>query len=76
LAKKKMTFEEALNRLEVIVRQLEDEQLPLEKALEMYVEGVEMGKFCQSALDDAEQRIMVLTASEGGRPVIKEMGDI
>jgi len=76
MAKKKITFEEALNRLEEIVRQLEDGQLPLEKALEVYAEGVEVSKLCQSALDEAEQRILVLTASEGGKPALKEMGGI
>lgn len=76
MSKKKMTFEEALGRLEEIVRQLEDGQLPLEKALEVYAEGVEVGKFCQSALDEAEKRIMVLTAPEGGKPILKEMGGI
>jgi exodeoxyribonuclease VII small subunit len=70
VAKKKMTFEEAMKRLEEIVRELEDGQLPLEKSLELFSEGINISKFCQASLEDAEQRIMVLTA-EGE---LKELG--
>lgn len=65
-----MTFEEAIKRLEEIVRELEDGQLPLEKSLELFSEGINISKFCQASLEDAEQRIMVLTA-EGD---LKELG--
>lgn len=71
MVKKKMTFEEAVAGLEQIVRQLEDGQLPLEKSLELFSEGIKLSKFCQSSLEEAEQRIMVLTAQEG----LKEFGD-
>ncbi|MFZ5596592.1 MAG: exodeoxyribonuclease VII small subunit [Bacillota bacterium] len=65
MAKKKMTFDEALKRLEEIVRELEDGQMPLEKALDIFSEGINLSKFCQSALEDAEHRIMVLKAEDG-----------
>ena len=65
MVKKKMTFEEAVAGLEEIVRQLEDGQLPLEKSLELFSEGIKLSKFCQSSLEEAEQRILVLTAEEG-----------
>lgn len=65
MAKKKVTFEEALARLEEIVRDLEEGRLPLEKSLELFAEGINISKFCQASLEDAEKRIMVLTA-EGG----------
>lgn len=65
MSKKKQTFEEAIKRLEDIVRDLEDGQIPLEKALDLFSEGINLSKFCQSALDEAEQRIMVLTADSG-----------
>lgn len=71
MVKKKMTFEEAVAGLEEIVRQLEDGQLPLEKSLELFSEGIKLSKFCQSSLEEAEQRIMVLTAEEG----LKEFDD-
>lgn len=71
MVKKKMTFEEAVAGLEQIVRQLEDGQLPLEKSLELFSEGIKLSKFCQSSLEEAEQRIMVLTAEED----LKEFDD-
>lgn len=62
MAKKKITFEEAIKRLEEIVRELEDGRLPLEKSLDLFAEGISVSKFCQSSLEEAEQRIMVLTS--------------
>lgn len=64
MGKKKITFEEAMGRLEEIVGELEDGQLPLEKSLDLYSEGIKLSKFCQSALEAAEQRIMELTAED------------
>ncbi|HBV96849.1 MAG: hypothetical protein JL50_15290 [Peptococcaceae bacterium BICA1-7] len=72
MAKKKQTFEEAIKRLEIIVKDLEDGDLPLEKALGLFSEGIELSKFCQSALEEAEQRIMVLTSGEGGKFSLKD----
>lgn len=69
MGKKKMAFDEAVKRLEEIVQELEDGQLPLEKALDLFSEGITVSKFCQAALEEAEQRIMVLTAEDG----LKEM---
>ncbi len=65
-----MNFEEAIKRLEEIVRELEDSQLPLEKALELFEEGISVSKFCRAALSDAEQRIMVLTAGSGDKATL------
>lgn len=72
MAKKKQSFEEAMKRLESIVKELEDGELPLEKALELFSEGIELSRLCQSSLEEAEQRIMVLTAGEGGKNTLKD----
>lgn len=69
-------FEEALKRLEEVVELLEDGRLPLEKALELYSEGVLMARQCHGILKNARQRIDTLTAeneaagdpTEGGDP--------
>ncbi|MFZ5644068.1 MAG: exodeoxyribonuclease VII small subunit [Bacillota bacterium] len=74
MGKKKITFEDAIKRLEEIVRELEDGQLPLEKALELYSEGINISKFCQSSLEEAEQRIMVLMNGEDNKLNLKEFG--
>jgi len=60
-----LTFEEALNRLEEIARQLE-EGLPLEESLKAFEEGVRLFKYCAGKLERAEQKVqMLLTDSDG-----------
>lgn len=54
-----MTLEQALARLEVITQSLQS-QLPLEEALDIYAEGCELVKFCQTKLAEAEQKIYIL----------------
>ena len=56
MAEKKMTFEQAMTRLEEIVSQLENGEHTLEDALSLYEEGVKRMKQCVSMLDRAEQR--------------------
>lgn len=53
-------FEESLNSLEEIVQQLESGELPLEKALELFEEGVVLARRCQSQLEEAERRVDLL----------------
>ena len=63
------TFESALAELEDIVAEMEAGQLPLEKSLAAYKRGAELLKFCQSALQDAQQQVKIL--EEG---VLKNFG--
>ncbi len=51
------SFEEALNKLEQIVSDLEDESITLEESVTLYEEGVKLSKFCAEILSDAELRI-------------------
>lgn len=53
----RLSFEEALNKLESIVEQLEDEEITLEDSVKLYEEGVRMSKFCTEILEQAELRI-------------------
>lgn len=55
--KERLSFEEALKKLESIVEQLEDEEITLEDSVKLYEEGVKMARFCTSILEDAELRI-------------------
>lgn len=57
MTKKKMTFEEAMNRLEEIAQTLEQEQLPLEESLKLYEEGTGLAAFCSETLKNAQQRV-------------------
>ena len=54
------TFESALAELEEIVSDMEAGQLPLEKSLAAYTRGAELLKFCQTALQDAQQQVKIL----------------
>ena len=58
---KDLSFEEALKKLEQIVSRLEDEDIPLEKALKTFEEGIRLSRYCNKRLDEAEKRIQILT---------------
>ena len=63
---KEMKFETALDKLEEIVRKLEDGDLPLDDSLKMFEEGVRLYRFCGGKLDAAERRIEILMKNEDG----------
>lgn len=52
-----MDFENSLNKLEEILKQLEDGNLPLEKTLVLYKEGAALSEKCQAQLDNAKLQI-------------------
>ena len=54
------SFEEALARLEELVHALESGDATLDDSLSLFEEGVKLVKFCQSALDGAEQKVKLL----------------
>lgn len=67
MAKKKLTFEEALERIESIVEVLENEEVPLEKSISLYKEGITLAGMCREKLDKAEGEILSLQkTAEGG----------
>ncbi len=59
-------FEEAIGRLEAIVRELEGSDIPLEKSLEMFEEGVRLSKICHRKLSEAEKKVQLLTKGASG----------
>ena len=59
----KKTFEAALKRLEEIVQKLDGGEIDLEEMLKIYEEGAKLIKFCLHKLDDAENKIKVLTGN-------------
>ena len=68
-------FEASLASLEKIVRELERGDLPLEKSLELFEQGVRLSRECQERLDQAERRIEVLLRDEAGRPALGAFDD-
>ena len=63
-------FEAALAELETLIGRLENNQLPLQEALQSYQRGAQLLQYCQAQLKDAQQQIQVL---ENG--VLKPMVD-
>ena len=64
--KKKLSLEESLERLEEIVKELENEKLTLDKALKLYEEGIALVRTCNKQLDNAEKKIRILTQTPDG----------
>ena len=68
-----MTFEVAMSRLEEIVRLLESGNAPLDVSLSLYEEGVALVRLCNARLDNAEQRVKILSFTENGEVIENDM---
>lgn len=62
-------FEDALSRLETIVGQLEKGELPLEQALQLFEEGMNISRFCNDKLSEAERKVEILMKNKDGQLV-------
>ncbi|MFN2516920.1 MAG: exodeoxyribonuclease VII small subunit [Pyrinomonadaceae bacterium] len=69
------SFEASLEALEQIVHELEKGDLPLEKSLELFEQGISLSRQCQERLSQAERRIEVLLRDNQGRPVVSAFED-
>ena len=65
------SFESSLEELERIVRELEHGELPLERSLELFEQGVKLSRECQDRLNQAERRIEILMRDSQGRSVAR-----
>lgn len=65
-AEKGPSFEKALERLEEIVEQLDDGNLPLEKSLALFKEGTKLAKLCKAMLAQAEVQVKEALADVDG----------
>ncbi|SDD36532.1 exodeoxyribonuclease VII small subunit [Sporomusa acidovorans] len=70
---KNVCFEEALGKLEVIVKQLETGELPLEEALDKFGEGISHAKYCFEQLNTAEAQVDKILQQEQGQLVEKPL---
>jgi exodeoxyribonuclease VII small subunit len=61
--KERPSFEEALRKLESIVKKLEDPEVTLEESIELYEEGMKLSKYCSETLEDAVLRIEKINTS-------------
>jgi exodeoxyribonuclease VII small subunit len=63
----KKTFEMAMKQLEQIVQDLETGDMPLEKAIKKFEEGIQISKYCSEKLDESEKRITLLMRDSDGK---------
>ena len=61
-----LKFEQALERLEKIVAEMESAKLPLDDVLKQYEEGTRLVRFCAQKLEEAEKKIEILAKAKGG----------
>jgi exodeoxyribonuclease VII small subunit len=71
-SKKKLDLEKSLADLEALVEELEDGDLPLEKALQKFEEGIRLTRGCQAALRDAEHKVQILLKSTGEEEILED----
>jgi len=60
-----MSFEACLDELEKVVKEIESGDLPLERALELFEKGVQLGNTCRKQLEEAETRVETLIQRNG-----------
>ncbi len=58
-------FEECLQRLELIVAELEKGDIPLERALSLFEEGIQLSGSCRRELEEAEGKVEILLKQNG-----------
>ncbi|HAJ95197.1 MAG TPA: exodeoxyribonuclease VII small subunit [Actinobacteria bacterium] len=68
-----LKFEEALSKLEEVVRELEKEDIALEDSMQKFEQGIKLSSHCLRKLNEAEQKIEELTRSEDGKLITKEL---
>ena len=54
------SFEQALKRLEQIVKELESGDIPLEKSIQLFEEGMKLSKYCNEKLNEIEGKIKII----------------
>ena len=72
MAKKSQTFEQSITRLDEIVRQLEQGNVPLEDALKLFQEGTALVRSCNEQLDRAQLEVVKLMKTPDGTPAETE----
>lgn len=68
MAEEKLTFEQALRKLDEVVNHLEQGDCPLDESLALFEEGARLVKQCSNMLDSAEQKVAQLKKDMNGEP--------
>ena len=72
MSNKKLSFEENMQRLEQIVRAMEQGDIALDESLKLFQEGTELVEKCGKMLDAAELQVKKIMVDETGMPVEEE----
>lgn len=67
--KNAFSFEEAMDQLEEIVERLEAGDVPLEEAISIYKEGMELSKLCHDKLKNVEEQLTQILTDDGGMEI-------
>ena len=62
----KKSFEQHMKKLEQIIHELESGDLPLEKAIKKFEEGIQLSQLCSKKLDETEKKITILLQDQEG----------
>ena len=71
----KKSFEESMQRLELIVRALERGDAKLEESLRLFQEGTELIRYCGTLLENAELEVRKVMVASDGTPVLEDFTD-
>jgi len=63
----KKSFESAIEQLDTIVKELESGEIPLEKAIKIFEEGVKLSQICAKRLDESEEKMSLLIKAADGQ---------
>lgn len=66
MADDKLSFEMSIKRLEEIITKLESPDTPLEEATKLYEEGIKLSNNCNSMLENAHQKVLMITKDKDG----------
>lgn len=66
---KNQTFESSMQRLEQIVRSMENGDVSLEESMKLFQEGTELVRSCEKILSDAELQVKMISAGPEGSPI-------
>lgn len=70
-----MTFEAAMQRLEEIVRTMEQGDVALEESLKLFQEGTQLVRTCSGLLENAQQQIQKVVKGADGTPAMEDFID-
>jgi exodeoxyribonuclease VII small subunit len=71
MARKSNEFEKAFQQLEMIVKRLESEEMPLDESLQLFEEGIRLSRFCNQKLEEVEKKIELILSDAKGQPRVE-----